>query len=239
MSADGCELNPLDFFSGGVPTGSMFQLTLNDIARINETSARKSGIDRLRELCFVGALSYFEAFCKDHAASIVSIAPGLIDRLRAGGHDTSIDALKAIELGSYLPAKVGFLVMETVDFGGARKINGVYQTLLKVSPFSKDDARKYEAMLRDRNLIVHHGSVFTTRYLEQTKSGERSNVEDAFMNSLIIDSDRVVEEIGFLSRVASKLVLSTYSALSSHLRESQCSLDQARESALEFMRYLD
>src|SRR5262245_22051081 len=56
------------------------------MATICSKSESKRGIDRLGEICFVGVLSYFEAFCKDHAASVVSIFPDLIEKLRKAGH---------------------------------------------------------------------------------------------------------------------------------------------------------
>jgi hypothetical protein len=227
----------LDYFSGGVPTGEAFRGTLEDIKKANSKSRDKQAIDRVSELCFVGALSYFEAFCKDLASSIVSIAPDLIERLRSAGHNTSIDALKAVRLGDQLPAKVGFLILESHDFGGARKINSIYECLLKITPFSKAEASQYEELLRDRNLIVHHGSVFTTRYLEQSKTGQGRSMSDAFMNSLIMDSSRVSEEIEFISAIAKKMMTVSYAGLQSHLAKTSQALDPERKQALEYFRW--
>jgi hypothetical protein len=35
-------------------------------------------LNRLQELCFIGLMSYVEAFCNDHFASLVNIEPSLI-----------------------------------------------------------------------------------------------------------------------------------------------------------------
>jgi hypothetical protein len=227
----------LDYFSGGVPTGEAFRGTLEDIAKICSKSETARGIDRLSEICFVGVLSYFEAFCKDHAASVISIAPELIERLRKAGHTVSIDALKATQLGEQLTAKLGFLIFESYDFGGARKINSIYDCLLKITPFSKDEIGRYEDMLRDRNLIVHHGSVFTTRYLEQSKSHQKSGLEDAFTNSLIVDRKLVSEQIEFISGIARKIMFASHTALESHVAGASQSLDPERRKALDWFKW--
>lgn len=226
----------LEYFSGGVPTGEAFRGTLEEVRRA--TGKPKPGrIDRLSEICFVGALSYFEAFCKDHASTVISIVPDLIDRLRASGHNVSIDALKALQLGDLLPVKVGFLVLESCDFGTARKINSVYECLIKVTPFSKTEAKRYEALLRDRNLIVHHGSVFTTKYLDQSKRDQARGISDAFMNSLVVDPARVSEEIDFLLSIARKLMSYSYDALRTYTTETDLRLDPGRQKALEYFRW--
>lgn len=227
----------LDYFSGGVPTGEAFRGTLEDISKIKIESAPNRSINRLAELCFVGVLSYFEAFCKDHAASIVSIAPDLISRLKTGGHNTLIEGLKASRLGEQLPPKLGFLIFENVDFGSARKINSIYHCLLKITPFSKLEAERYDDMLRDRNLVVHHGSIFTTRYLEQSKATDAFNIDDAFMNSLIIDQTTVSEQVKFISAIAKKMMFASHTALTAHLSETSQRLDPERQKALDYFQW--
>lgn len=228
----------LDYFSGGVPTGAVFKSILDDINQINASSQRSRGIDRLSELCFVGALSYFEAFCKDHAGSIISIAPHLIEQFRAGGYDTSIDAHKVVKLGENLEARIGFLILEPIDFGGARKINSIYSCLLKITPFSKADVIHYEELLRDRNLIVHHGSVFTTRYLDQSKAGRTLDLaSDAYMNSLVLDADRVTAATSFLWEIASKTLMASYKVLQAQAAEGLLTLDPERQKALDYFKW--
>lgn len=227
----------LDYFSGGVPTGEAFRGTLDDISKIKIESMPHRSINRLAELCFVGVLSYFEAFCKDHAASVVSLAPDLISKLKTSGHNTLIDGLKASRLGEQLPPKLGFLIFETVDFGSARKINSIFQCLLKITPFSKIEANRYDDMLRDRNLIVHHGSIFTTRYLEQSKAKDSFNIDDAFMNSLIIDQTTVSEQIKFISSIAKNMMFASHTAVTAYLSETSERLDPERQKALDYFQW--
>jgi len=49
----------LDYFAGGVPSSEFFRGTLEDIREISTENANKA-INRIQELCFIGALSYFE-----------------------------------------------------------------------------------------------------------------------------------------------------------------------------------
>ena len=87
------EPTALDYFSGGVPGGEFFRMTIDDIRAISGADDRPdAGINRLQELCFIGLLAYFEAFCKDHFASILNLEPSFIARLKAAGRDVSLDA---------------------------------------------------------------------------------------------------------------------------------------------------
>jgi hypothetical protein len=62
---------------------------------------------------------------------------------------------------------LGFLLAEKYDFGTPKRINALFNALLKITPFGREDAKRYAALLRDRNLLVHHGGVYTLAYLEQ------------------------------------------------------------------------
>src|SRR5437870_3999187 len=70
------EPDALEYFSGGVPSGEYFRLTLEDLKSISDSDDNdQRGVNRLQELCFIGLISYFEAFCKDHFAALVNIEP--------------------------------------------------------------------------------------------------------------------------------------------------------------------
>ena len=70
---DNTEPSSLDYFTGGVPTGEFFRLTLDDLSSFVDRSSNERGVNRLNEVCFIGLVSYFEAFCKDHFASILNM----------------------------------------------------------------------------------------------------------------------------------------------------------------------
>src|SRR5689334_21847502 len=134
----------LDLFSGGVPTAPFFfGYTLEGLEQLYLARADNlSG--HLNELCVIGLVSYFEAFCKDHFASIINIEPSLLKNLSKHGQDISIDPTKALELGDALSCNIGFLIAEKYDFGTAQKINALYRALLMITPFSKDDMKIYD-----------------------------------------------------------------------------------------------
>jgi hypothetical protein len=106
--------------------------------------------------------------------------------------------------------KLGFVVSEKFDFGSAKKINSLYLSLLKVSPFSKDDSKLFDKLLTDRNLVVHHGSNYTLSYLEQTKV---ASIENAYWNCLIVDQDYFCNSFKFIEKISIKLANSVSTAL--------------------------
>ena len=61
-------------------------------------------------------------------------------------------------------------IAEQFDFGSARAINGIFLDLIGISPFSKAEASKYDQLLNDRNLLVHHAGIYTVRYASQKLS---------------------------------------------------------------------
>jgi hypothetical protein len=202
----------LDYFPSGVPASIVFEFSLNtleDVLRLSTTT----NADKIAEVCFIGLAAYFEAFCKDHAASIINIAPTLIENLRQAGYDTRIDAQVALEFGARYPHTVGSLLMERYDFGTAKKINVVFENLLNITPFSKNDIKRYDSFLRDRNLLVHHGGLFTSKYLEQIGPW-RERIADAYFNSLVVTPEMLKKSISFLERVARKLCEASHKALS-------------------------
>jgi hypothetical protein len=82
----------LDYFSGGVPMAEVFRITLKDLRAISQSVSEPStGINRFQELCFIGLISYFEAFCKDHFASLINIEPHLVSNLKANGQNVEVD----------------------------------------------------------------------------------------------------------------------------------------------------
>ena len=227
----------LDYFVAGVPTGESFRMVLEDIREISiEKSDLRTGINRLQEICFVGVMGYFEAFCKDHFASLINIEPSLIDLLKKGGQNVTIDGATVALYGSEISHKLGFLISEKYDFGTAQKINALYSALLKITPFSKDEIVTYSNMLRDRNLVVHHGGVYTMSYLSAHPEFQISDSKlDAFWNSCVIAKDYVISVVDFLSVIAKKMINATHSAIVQYVDEAGVSYSDERKKALHFI----
>lgn len=225
-----------DYFSGNVPSGIVFQGGANDIVRI----AKKSYVDRIRHvnsLCLIGLSSYFEAFAKDHLASVLSIAPELIETLRAAGHPTDIPAEEALEFRGDLQYMVGFLIAQRLDLGSAKKINTFFTAILKVTPFGQKDMASYERLLRDRNLLVHHGGTYTTKYIRQAYGEIPAERRRAHSDSLEITTQRISQEASFLQRIAHSLIDSSADTLDSFLKQERGELSEETSKALWAMRW--
>lgn len=231
----------VEYFAGGVPTGMVFRGVLEDIRKISTDNANPIRvIDRLQEICFVGALSYFEAFCKDHFASLINIEPSLIEQLKDSGKDVMIDGATAALYGSSMSHKLGFLISEKYDFGTAQKIKSLYTALLKITPFSKDETHTYSALLRDRNLLVHHGGTYTMRYLSTHPTfGTVEPKEEAFMNSRVITHDDVVSAVSFLGAIANKMTQASHNALLKYIESAGFAYNDERKKALDFILLRD
>lgn len=194
----------------------------------------------MNEICFIGLVSYFEAFCKDHFASIINIEPTLLKGLRNSGHDTSIDPERLLDFRNDWIIKLGFLVSEKYDFGTAQKINTLFMALLKISPFSKVEAKEYERILRDRNLLVHHGGTITLAYANQTSAPANKSYAP-YYDSLVVTPGYFDQRLAFIRDIAAKLLRTTHSALNSYIDESGEQYSEERKKALDafLWRYED
>jgi hypothetical protein len=225
----------LEYSAGGVPTGEFFRGLLEDLRAIaTADSQQPGGINRLQELCFVGLLSYFEAFCKDHFAYLLNLEPSLIAQLKAAGQPVDIDATHVAAYGDETGARLGFILASRYDFGTARKINALFGAALRVTPFSVDEARRFDSLLRDRHLLVHHGGVYTLEYLIQEREVERA-AAGAFCDSRVVGKNDVVDALSFIETIARKLLRASYDALRSYLSTRGTQYSGERLKALEAM----
>lgn len=232
-------VNPdwLDYFSGGVPTGEFFRMTLEDLTKTVNRSAQ--GLNRVNEICFIGLISYFEAFCKDHFASILNIEPALLATLRDNGQDTQIDPARLLEFRDYWLIRLGFLVAEKFDFGTAQKINALYGALLKITPFSKEEAKYYEGILRDRNIFVHHGGTVTLAYSTQKAPLQEHRNFRPFFDSLVVTSEYFDERLEFIKGIAQKILKATHSALHHYVEQSGSEYHPERLKAVDAFLWWD
>jgi hypothetical protein len=221
-------------FSGGVPTVPFFfSYTLDGLKQIYLAQKEHSGGNQVNELCVIGLVSYFEAFCKDHFASIINIEPLLLRNLSGSGQDITIDPVKALELSDSLSCNIGFLVAEKYDFGTAQKINALYKSLLLITPFSKDEMQTYAKLLRDRNLLVHHGGTFTSSYVEQNRNVLPTGKKRPFFDSLVISKAYIDEQFKFIEQVTRKLAKSSHAALVKYLDENEIQIPEWKQKAVD------
>jgi hypothetical protein len=222
----------LDFFAGGVPTPRYFQMTLEDIDGIAHTCPASDGINRQLELCYVGLHCYFEAFLKEHFASILNIMPELLIRLREHSIDTSVDAVRVHLFADRLRSRLGFLVAEKLDFGTPRKVNAHFSTLLQITPIGKQDAERLEESLSIRNQIVHHGGTITSRFAEQVLKDSKL-MDVAFWESITLTHDMHEETSRLISNLARGVAVSSMKAAKEYATKNSIILSAPRMEALE------
>jgi hypothetical protein len=233
------EPDALDYHSGGVPTGYYFQLSLDEIAKIStgDTNASQefTHVNTLQELCYIGVFSYFEYFCKDYFASIINIEPELINNLKEAGYDVTIDARHVALYSRNCTSRLGFLLTSRYDFGTAKKINAHYFALLGITPFSKKDTSIFDKLLMDRHLLVHHGGIYTLKYLEQV--GKQINLKDnAFWNSKVIGSSEVRAALEFTREMAKKISNSSHMNLLKHIEANGLIYSPERMKAVNYLK---
>lgn len=200
------QLTSLDYFSGGVPACAIFSMNSKSIRTFLNTKPRGfAAQDSKYELCLIGLVSYFEAYFKDHFASLINIYPKLLFNLKDKNYDVNVDICDIIEYEDNSRNKFyGFIIAERFDFGTPSKINSLYQALINVSPFSTDEKLKYEEILNDRNLIVHHGGIYTSKYLKQ-KMKHTLFKERVFMDSIVLNKSDIISVIDFSETIVKKV----------------------------------
>ena len=232
-------VDALDYFSGGVPTGAWFKLRLDELREL-VSQANAKHANSISGLAYIGLAAYFESFFKDHFGSMTSIVPSLTANLAARSHETQIDMALVVTSDIDLRHRLGFYLAERYDFGTPQKVNAVFGALLNISPFSKDEAAKYDQMLHDRNLLVHHGGSYTTSYLKAAR--KRIGVEEpsrAYWDSLRIDPSRFNESANLVDSIARKIIKSSHAAVGRYLRDNGIVLRGARRKALEYSQWWD
>ena len=193
-------------------------------------------VDNTVELCLIGLIAYFEAFCKDQFASVVNICPELLLSLRKNGHDVMIDAADLITFEDVAYRALGSLIADKYDFGSAKQINSHYQALLKITPFSKDESKEYDQILHQRNLLVHHGGTFDIKYAEQNLEGRSDPVKyRAYWNALEITEEEYFDAALLVADVATKIATVTQKVVSNFVSENGVKLTDDQRDALQML----
>jgi len=231
-----------EYFTGAVPAGLVFWGNLEDIRSIlsKPPRPRPGMLDQLSEICFIGLLAYFGAFCRNHFASLVNICPELVLELKRKGRDTTVDADAIVllrgtsfcENPENAVNRLGFLLAERYEFGTPKAVNSLYGDLLLVTPFSNDEKEQCERLLANRNLLVHHGGIYTGRYAGQTFKRRRIR-QRVFFDSLVLQSKDVRAAARFLEGIANKTSIATHAALLRYMKENKISSNAGKKLAIE------
>ncbi len=223
-------------FPGGVPPGEYFRMETDDLIELVSKHDKPKRTNHVAPLAYIGLLAYFEAFCKDQFASLINIYPELIISLKENQQDINIDASEMLKHKNSPIQILGFLIAEKYDFGTARKINTLYNALLGITPFAQKDINRFSNILKDRNLLVHHGGIYTTKYLIGKTVLNVPDESRVFMDSLVITNDRFKEDAEFMKGIARKTIRASHDALKRVLEEKG-NLDESAISSLFMLRW--
>lgn len=221
----------LDFFSGGVPALAYFRLEVKGVRKLVSSPPDETVFNPTAELCIIGLAAYFEAFCKNEFAAVVNICPQTLRRF-AERRDCRIVAKNLLNVVSELDHSLGFVIAEEYDFGSPKSINGLFQDLINITPFSKQKADRYSHFLNDRNLLVHHGGIYTAKYKSQ-KSIRMNAEEEIYFDSLVVRNKDVIQWADFLTTIATKAGEVLKTALLEFVTANRITCDSERIKAIE------
>lgn len=176
------------------------------------------------EFAFIGLIAYFEGFCKNHTAAVVNICPELVRELSERGREIKLRPVDILDYGENLPTQFGCLVVEKIDFGTAKAINGFYKDLLGITPLLKREANRFHALLQDRHLIVHHGNILTPNYASERFIRREMGRSRIFIDSLAVTKDDVRTAARFLHELSVKLRDVSRHALIAFVKKIGCAL---------------
>jgi hypothetical protein len=214
-----------------------FQIQVNHVKQVADGSNMEDGLDFTAELCVIGLAAYFEAFCKNEFAAVINICPEIVNTLTAR-RECSVPARSLLHIISAPRHRIGFLIAEEYDFGSAKAVNGLFLDLLDITSFSKSEAKKYAEFLMDRNLLVHHGGVYTFKYFEQ-KLASKNVGTLAHHDSLVVNKRDVHRWADFLAALAAKIGNATAAALSKFTASHGLKCSAEKKKAIRALGTID
>jgi len=222
------------FYLGEVPPLSFFFERITEIKRLAGSPPSDDGINILRELCLIGLAAYFEAYCKAQFAAIINIHPPILRKFVEQNKECTLGLRDIIGIIPDINYRIGSLLSEQFDFGSAKEINSRFCSLLKITPLSKKESKRYEEFLTQRNLLVHHGGIFTMKY-QRKKLEEDQQFDMAHRGSLVIKQEYIESWSEFLWGVAQKVGYKSQDALQNELDKEGVELHDDRFVAFALM----
>lgn len=221
----------LSYFSGGVPPLAFFMMRSEDVLGLSSEQLASDGLNFTCELCMIGIAAYFEAFCKDQFAAIVNIAPQTLMRFTAA-RDFKVPVKSLLHTLPDLSHRLGFVIAEESDFGTAKSINSLFADLLNITPFAKAEMIRYGGFLSDRNLLVHHGGVFTLKYASQKFTSSEIK-EMTNWDSLTVGHKDIERWAKFLRGIAVKTAKASSKALMQFATDINSPFDAETSAAVK------
>ena len=207
----------IDPFNSGVPPSLLYRTEVEQLDElVNDSVDVDYGLEgisnKAAEVCLIGLASYFEAFCKNQFAAIVNMCPAILEQFCRNRKEVKIDLTSVVAVLPRLDESLGFILSEQYDFGSAKTMNALFHDLLGVTPLTANDVKKYSRFLADRNLLVHHGGVYTYKYVRHTLQGSRER-RAPYFDSIVVSKDVYLEWSQFITELAKKIADSTYRGL--------------------------
>lgn len=228
-------ITPLDYFPGGVPPAQLFKMDYDEVRDLLKSTKRQSWYEStFLGLCLIGLIAYFEAFFKNEFASLINIHPPLLTDFIKQRGDIKVYITDIITFDYEVSNKIGFILSEQYDFGSAKTINGLYGDLIRVTPFSKREQERYNRILEDRNLLVHHGGIFTSRYSRQQIHRQVLKGR-VFFDSLVIRKEDFSSHADFLESIVVKTMRNCQKTLSHLIDHSSISLTEEKKKAIHYL----
>jgi hypothetical protein len=228
------ELDWTDFFAGAVPPLAILDVEIFNLRFVSDKM--EGGVrNPAPEVCLIALVAYFEGFCKNHFAALLNICPRLLRDFHARGRPVEVNACHLLDLDGSILEKIGFLIADRFDFGTAQTINALYLDLLKVTPFSKNEAKRFGEILDDRNALVHHGGIVGLRYPRERFIRRETGRNRLFLDSLDVTKDQFETAADFLFGVARKTAAATKSALITYVSDNQIQLFSSAGKALDML----
>lgn len=228
-------ITPLDYFPGGIPPAQLFKMDYDELRDLVKSTKRQSWHEStFLGLCLIGLVAYFEAFFKNEFGSLINIHPPLLTDFIKKRGDIKVNLTDIITFDYDVSNRIGFILSEQHDFGSAKTINGLYGDLIRVTPFSKREMERYNHILRDRNLLVHHGGIFTSRYRRE-QIHKRMLKERVFFDSLIIRKEDFSSNAEFLESIVIKTMRNCHKTLSYLIDHSSVSLTEEKKKAVHYL----
>jgi hypothetical protein len=234
------ELNWLDFFHGGVPPYQFFRLSLDDLKKLSLISDDKESMSTTAEVCLIGLAAYFEAFCKNQFAAILNVCPESLSAFSGKRQDATLPLRILPAFIRKMDYRIGSLIAEQYDFGSAKAVNGMFRDLVGATPFSKKETAAYGRFLNDRNLLVHHGGVYTQKYHGQTfRKRNLPRVPEVYYDSLVITTADCQKWCDWADGMARKIAEISREGLLGFTKAHSVRLDTERQKALDSFTWFD
>lgn len=212
------------YFIGGTPPFLLFELEYHSLYHLVEHHKNDQLFQKPNpaiEVALIGLVAYFEAFCKHQFAAMVNIAPELLRRFAERRPQTTLKLIDVASLADQFSVKIGSVIAEQYDFGSSKLINGLFYDLLEVSPLSRDEGDRFDGILRERHLLVHHAGIYTLEWVNDRRAIPTTGEHIAFQDSLRLDTPDYMTRGDYLLDAAMKITRITTAALRQHSESLQ------------------